>query len=359
MDKFFEWLTDNSVATDAFVVSFGLLFVTVLVIYIIAFAQGREISFWPPKLGTKPVALPRNLEIDAKEGFHSHRRSQAAPSFEKGAVLETASGASIKLESNVYGGASATLFRASYNNEKKVIVKVYWRGLVPNSSAWDLFTREVRAHEVLRHRNIADVLDRGQHIGYPFIVIEYISGGTLRDFIESRSRIVGSDIYSIAKQVADAIDFAHSKGVVHRDIKPSNILLESGPHQRVVLSDFNVAKLFDSLLSEITAPEIVGTVKYASPEMIRGEKVTASTDIYSFGVVIFEMIANRTPFQGSTVLANMHAIANQDAPDIRRFRTVPDEIADRLGQTLSRLPEVRPRSANAVLVGLEDYFKQL
>jgi len=180
----------------------------------------------------------------------------------------------------------------------KVVVKVYWRGLRPGSRAWELFNQEQRAAEILIHRNIARTLDKGLFNGYPFTVMEYLGGGTLRDWLRTHDRLPGIDILSIAGQVADAIDFAHSQGVIHRDIKPSNILFSSTPQGRVVLGDFGIAWIFGAVERDITAAEgeFIGTPAYIAPEVFVGGKISFASDIYSFGIVLYEMIAGRVPF---------------------------------------------------------------
>jgi eukaryotic-like serine/threonine-protein kinase len=368
MDKIVDLLNQNSLVAIAFII----VVIAVVLMFVIAFFQGRAIEFWPPKIGEKPKSanLPKDAVVSEKHDHHPSKnvddRNVYSPSSQlligEGTKIRTASGEGIVIESDFYGGATATLFRAKKTTGEKVVVKVYWRGLMPNSLAWNIFSREFRASELLSHRNIIKLLDRGLHGGYPFVVMEFFRGGTLRDLLDAHDRIPGRDILSIASQVADAIDFAHSRGVIHRDIKPGNILFESDPHGRIVLSDFGIAKIFGAVEVNITAPsgEFMGSPGYLAPETIDENNITEASDIYSFGVVVYEMICGRIPFdETGSVPSIIYAKLHKDAPSIKNYRNVSEDISNRLAQTLNRLPNQRPKSARAVLSGIESVIEQL
>jgi serine/threonine protein kinase len=246
MNELFKWLSENNIASIALI----LILLLIVSIYVIAFFQGREISFWPPKIGSKPNKIENKEE---NESFENNKLNSFGP-IQKGSIVEGVSGKKYKIESNFYGGAAATLFKAINLPQDKVIIKLYWRGLRPSSSAWELFNREYRANEILVHRNIVKVLDRGLFSGYPFVVMEYLSGGTLRDLLDSHITIPGKEMLSIVGQIADAIDFAHSNGIIHNDIKPGNILFESNSNGRVAISDFGIAQILGAVEYAITAP---------------------------------------------------------------------------------------------------------
>jgi serine/threonine-protein kinase len=354
MDAFFEWLSSNPIAGTTLIVSFGVIVISVTLIYLIAFFQGRSIELWPPKIGQKP---------DKPKKAKPRRDTQpVGPVVRRGHKVVGASGETYTIRSNFYGGATATLFQAKDEAGKEVMLKVFWRGLRPNSPSWELFEREYRIAEILAHRNIVRLFDRGLNNGYPFVVMECLNGGTLRDLLESRDHLPGREILSISRQLADAIDYAHSQGVVHRDIKPGNILFESNAFGRVALSDFGIAQILGAVSRDITAanPQFVGSPGYLAPETLTGHTIDYASDIYSFGIVLFEMIAGRVPFdEYREVYAILQAKTNQEAPDIREFRYVPQDIAYRLAGVLSRNPQVRPGSANEVLAGIEDSISSL
>ena len=349
MNEILKWVAGSPIVTGVLVALLGVL----VLMYVVAFFQGREISFWPPKIGQRP----HNTEAQEANASHEAEPAGSNPIVGRGTVLKTASGDQVIVESDFYGGANATLFRGRNGSGQHVIAKVFWRGLAPNSPPWKLFKQEQRTAEILIHRNIVRILDRGLFGGYPFTIMEYMEGGTLRDWLRAHDRIPGEDILSIAGQVADAIDFAHSHGVVHRDIKPGNILFESDAHGRVALGDFGIARILGAVERDITAVEasFVGSPAYLAPETLEDREPSKASDVYGFGVVFYEMIAGRIPFDETRDgLAVIRAKVDQDAPDIRKFRPdVPDRIATRLAQTLNRDPSARPESARAMLSGIE------
>jgi eukaryotic-like serine/threonine-protein kinase len=358
VSDFLKWLAGSPVLTAALIVILGAL----ALMYVVAFLQGREVSFWPPKIGARPV--------NTTTGTVTHQSDEAAPGdtnpiVGKGTVLDTAAGDKVKIESDFYGGANATLFRGRNLAGLPVIVKVYWRGLAPNSPAWDLFKQEQRITEVLDHRNIVKTLDHGLFSGYPFTVLEYFGGGTLRDWLRTHDRIPGADLMAIAGQVADAVDYAHSRGVVHRDIQPGNILFASDPRGRIALGDFGIARILGAVIRAVTAAEpfvgLWGSPGYLAPETLQADLLSTRSDIYSFGVVLYEMIAGRMPFgELEGAYAIIQAKVSRDAPDIRSYRAdVPSGVAARLAQTLSRDPTSRPESTRAVLAGIENDIGRL
>jgi serine/threonine-protein kinase len=366
MSEFLKWLSAHPAAAATVVGSFGIVTLAVTSMYVVAFVQGRSVSFWPPKIGPKPdqgAQKATEQEVESRReqrvatASDAERGSQSNPIVQKGTALTTASGTRVVIESDFYSGATATLFRASMPSNERVMVKVFWRGLMPGSKAWELFNREQRVAEMIAHRNIVRTLDRGLRGGYPFTVLEYFGGGTLRDWLLTHDRIPGADILSIAGQIADALDFAHSRGVLHMDIKPGNILFESDPQSRVALGDFGIARILGAVERNITAAEgeFVGSPGYLAPEVFRGRDAQPASDIYSFGVVFYEMITGKIPFDEiQEVHALMLAKTERDAPDIRTYRkNVPEAVAERLEQTLRRTPAERPCSARAVLSGLE------
>lgn len=358
-------LSEGSPVAIAICAAGLLVLIVVAGIYAAAFAQGRSISFWPPSIGERPGQDTKSqTAIDGTAPAVSDPvRVAQSPVVDRGAILEAASGKHYRVASAFYGGANATLYTAEDPGGHMVLAKVYWRGLAPYSPPWELFQQEQRTAEILSHRNIARTLDRGLRAGYPFTILEYFSGGTLRDWLRTHDRLPGPDILSIAAQVAEAIDYAHSRGVIHRDVKPGNVLFESDPNGRVALSDFGIAVVLGAVERDITAAasEFAGSPGYLAPELIAGSPASSQADVYSFGIVLFEMISKLVPFdENREVLAIIRAKVDNDAPDIRTFRAdVPEEIAKRLAQVLARDPSRRPTSARAVLSGLEERIRSL
>jgi eukaryotic-like serine/threonine-protein kinase len=354
MDRFVDWLSHNPAAYIVVIVAFSVAVLTLTIVYTVAFFQGRAVSFWPPNIGSKPTS-----PLVKADNPSSQRRDIGIDSpmiIGKGAVLISSRGEAYSIESRTHSGSTAALFLASCGSGDKVVAKVYWRGLSPQSPAWESFQQEQQASEILRHRNIAKVLDRGIAGGYPFLIMEHFGGGSLRDWLNAHDRLPGRSILSISTQIADAIDFAHAQGVLHRDLKPDNILLESDATGRVAVSDFGIARLLGVIQRNITADiPIVGSIDYVAPEALRSEPLNRSADIYAFGVLVFEMIARRTPFDPQAEFsAVLLTKISEDAPEIRKFRDVPLGLSHRISASLNRNPQERPSSARGVLAGIEN-----
>lgn len=364
MESLVKLVSSESPTVMVVVLAVLLLAIVIAILFTVAFFQGRSVSFWPPTIGEHnrvSIRLPIEPEDDSSILEKSITSVQGFPI--RGTVLQTASGKHFKVLSDFYTGANSTLYKAEELGGGVSMAKIYWRGLQPHSQPWDLFRKEVRASEVLNHRNIAKTLDRGLYSGYPFTILEYFPGGTLRDWFETHSKLRGEDILSIASQIGSAIDYAHSRGVIHRDISPGNILFEAEPQDRVVLSDFGVAAILGAIQMYTTAigSDIAGSPAYLAPEVAAGDAPSPSMDIYSFGVVIFEMICKQVPFAEQQSPASfIYSKTTYRAPDIRTIREdVPADIALRLAHVLDISPALRPATASLVVSGLEESIRKL
>lgn len=325
MSEIVKVIAGNSTAFAIILAAISLLVVTTVFIYVVAFFQGRSISFWPPTVGAKPqppsdprgtvpsptsVSTPDSGIPGSEVAAKARARSvpEMTPIIQIGTEFVTSSRMSIRTESTSYTGVAATLMKAADSTGKRMMIKLFWRGLNPASDAWAEFSNEFRAAEILRHRNVVKTIDRGLWNGYPFIVFEFMAGGTLYDLIKSRDRIPGAEILSVAEQVAAGIDYAHTQGRVHRDISPSNILLETDVWGRVAISDFGIARILGAVEAHFTrdVPSSIleGTPAYVAPEAFTVGSLTPSADIYSFGVVLFEMIAGKSPFPPQSPSSN-------------------------------------------------------
>jgi serine/threonine-protein kinase len=184
------------------------------------------------------------------------------------------------------------------------------------------FKLEAQAMARLTHPNIITVHDAGEQDGRLYIVMAYMSGGTLKDHI-SRG-MEAARALPIIQQVAEALNYAHDRSIIHRDVKPVNILFNDDG--RAVLSDFGIAKIMESADLHLTRPGAgVGTPEYMSPEQCRGGKVTARADVYALGVTLYEMLTGRTPFQADnyTALAHAHIYEPVPPPTLYNTRIAP------------------------------------
>ena len=222
------------------------------------------------------------------------------------------------------------------------------------------FRLEARAASSLSHPGICTVFDIGDDDGSPFIVMEALKGETLRDRIK-RAPITVSDVLDLAIQLADALDAAHSQGIVHRDIKPGNIFI--GDKNRVKILDFGLAKLVQtanatatmSVEDQLTMPgSTLGTVSYMSPEQARGEEVDARSDLFSLGTVIYEMAAGVQAFGGSTPGAVIAAILIRPAASIvERNASIPPRLEEIIGRALEKDRDLRYQHAGDLLADLK------
>src|SRR5512145_2375175 len=218
--------------------------------------------------------------------------------------------------------------------------------------ALERFRVEARAASSLSHPGICAIYDIGDDQGTPYIVMEALRGESLRDRI-NRGPLKVADLLDIAIQLADALDAAHSQGIIHRDIKPSNIFV--GDKHRAKILDFGLAKLAQSSSSslssgsetralnmsthrDLTIPgSTLGTVSYMSPEQARGEEVDTRTDLFSFGVVLYEMATGQAPFAAGTTATVFEAILNRNPPSPAEInRGLPDGVPQIVGKLLEK-----------------------
>ena len=203
------------------------------------------------------------------------------------------------------GGMASVFLAMQESLEREVALKVMSPALASNGEFAGRFLTEGKITAKLQHPNLVTVYDIGTHAGVYYLAAEYIPGGTLRERI-SQGGLTVAQILDIAADIAAGLDFAHQKGFVHRDVKPANVLFRTDG--RVVLADFGIAKALDGSSSATVAGASIGTPDYMSPEQARGESVDGRSDLYSLGVVLFEMLAGQAPYQAGDpfTVALMH-----------------------------------------------------
>ena len=252
---------------------------------------------------------------------------------------------------------------------RTVAVKFVPETMAGDRMAVERFFREARAASALNHPNICTVHDIGVHESRPYLVMECLEGKTLRDFILS-AQLTLQEVLELAIQIVDALDAAHSSGIVHRDIKPANIFVTR--RGQIKIMDFGLAKVTgrngggsgssgDSQASTAALNELVtspgstlGTIAYMSPEQARGEELDARSDLFSFGVVLYEMIAGVSPFQGTTTALTFVAILhNAPAPLAQRRPEVPAELERIVAKALEKNREMRYQSAAEIRADLK------
>jgi tetratricopeptide (TPR) repeat protein len=254
------------------------------------------------------------------------------------------------------GGMGAVYLATDTRLGRAVALKLFSGAEATSAVAREQVLDEARAVAAFNHPHIASVHDVVDVDGQVAIVFEYVEGETLADRL-TRGRLTANETIEIALQLTDALSAAHTHGIVHRDLKPANIALTSDGVVKVL--DFGVARVMppgaDSAGTSLTTVSgFVGTVGYAAPEQCLGQSVDARADVFSLGVVLFEMLTGRRPFAGSDTVTVVHSMFTGDAPRVRSaVPEVPAELDGLIARMLAREPARRPSSARQVQDTLE------
>lgn len=252
-----------------------------------------------------------------------------------------------RLEERIAVGGMAEVWAGEdLDLERRVALKLLHRTADP-----ERFAREARAAAGLSHPAICQLYDYGEADGRPYIVLEYLAGGTLEDRLASEEPLPDDEAERIASEIASALAHAHERGLVHRDVKPGNVLFDEDGAAKI--TDFGIARILDaSTLTE--AGTLLGTAAYISPEQARGERATPASDVYSFGVILYRMLTGRLPFEAGSPLelAAMHEAA--DLPPISSLKPDAPPRLERLATAaLAKRPEERPSDGIALVAALQ------
>jgi hypothetical protein len=258
-------------------------------------------------------------------------------------------------------GGFAAVFRVRDTTlNRDVAVKVLDLDLAPSPTLAERFLREAQTIARLEHPHIVPIYKVGRHkVGRHeevlYIIMRCIDGASLRQLLGTHKRLSVGDAARIARQVADALAYAHSHDIVHRDVKPDNILLDRSGH--VLVTDFGIAKAAQAASAAQLTTEgmIIGTPQYMSPEQAAGDKVDGRSDIYSLGIVLYQMLSGEPPFDGDSSASILAKQLTQAPAPIRRTRSdIPDELAFVLERMLEKSPARRLQTAREVSRALVD-----
>ncbi|HSK24929.1 MAG TPA: protein kinase, partial [Egicoccus sp.] len=257
-------------------------------------------------------------------------------------------------------GGMATVYEAHDDLlDRAVAVKVL--RVDDEATARQRFAAEARNAASLTHPHAVAVYDVNTASEQPFIVMELVRGDTLEDVLDREKRLDTEHVVAVGSQVLAALHTAHRRGLVHRDVKPANILLPDGvvptrPDELpgVKLADFGIAKaMHDATVGLTMVGQVIGTPKYLSPEQVKGERATPRSDLYATGVVLYEMLAGRPPFEHDSAVGLALAHREDDPPPLAEERPDLDpNLVALVHQALSKDPEERPADANEMRTAL-------
>ncbi|MBI3914480.1 MAG: protein kinase [Chloroflexi bacterium] len=249
-------------------------------------------------------------------------------------------------------GGMATVFKAYHPAlDRYVAIKVLHPAFKEDASFLTRFRREARIVAKLDHPNIIPIHDFAEEADTPYLVIRYIEGKTLKA-LQSEGVLPLEQLLGIIRPVADALAYAHTQGVLHRDIKPSNIMIANDGH--VYLTDFGLARMAQAGESTLSQDMLIGTPQYISPEQAKGEPVSERSDIYSLGVVLFEMLTGRVPFNADTPYSIIHDHIYSPLPMPRAINpALSPEIERVLLRALAKEPAARYAAAAELLTAFE------
>lgn len=250
------------------------------------------------------------------------------------------------------GGMGAVYKARDTKLDELVALKMLRRELIANSDVLERFRREVKLARRVTHRNVARAHDIGEHNGQPFMTMELVQGESLARLLAKQGRRPVKQVLEIAQGLCAGLAAAHDVGVVHRDLKPDNVLIAEGG--RVVVTDFGIARAIGPGIAALTHGDIVGTPTYMAPEQAEGlVNIDARADIYSLGVILFELFTGRVPFTGSSAFAVALARLSSSPPDPRTFG-VPDAAAALVLRCMARDPNGRFSSVTKVAEALRE-----
>lgn len=249
-------------------------------------------------------------------------------------------------------GGMATVYLAEQTSiGRQVALKIMPAYFMHDPTFLERFNQEVQVIAKLQHPRILPVYDFGEFEGQPYIVMAYMSGGTLSDRIKQDGPMPLDEVVQIVKQIAEGLDHAHKAGIIHRDFKPSNVLLDDSGN--AYLADFGIAKVSEST-AQLTGSGIVGTPTYMAPEMADQGVVSPSIDIYALGVTIYEMLTGQYPYVGDTPLRVMMAHVNNPIPDVLATRpNLPVGVSEVLRRAMAKNPGARYTTAAELVAALE------
>ncbi len=264
-----------------------------------------------------------------------------------------------ELQDPIWKGNKAMIYRGRDVRLDRVVAIKMLRDIYSTDPKFvTRFQREAKAASALQHPNIVQVYDYGQTDGNYFIVMELIEGTDLRRYLRSRGVLDIERAIIIAHDVALGLGAAHRRGIVHRDVKPQNVLV--GRDGSIKLTDFGIASVYqpnntEGLITDMT----LGPLQYCAPEQAQGEIVSPAADVYALGIVMYEMLTGRTPFDGDTPIAlAMQHIQDPPVPPSQYNPGIPPALEEIILRCLEKVPEMRFRDGSQLARALESFVER-
>jgi eukaryotic-like serine/threonine-protein kinase len=268
-------------------------------------------------------------------------------------LLGTTLNGRYRLEARIGTGGMSSVYRAIDETlERPVAIKLMNREIATDSDQLERFRREARAVAQLSHPHIVGVIDYGEDQGRPYIVLEYVEGETLKERIRRNGELDVSEAVAYAIEIARALGCAHARHIVHRDVKPQNVLIDEEGSAKV--TDFGIARSLDD--DGLTADgRVLGTTDYVSPEQALGHDVTGQSDLYSLGIVLYEMLTGSVPFRGENQVAVAMKHVREELPDVQTLRPeVSASLAAVIDRATAKDLHARYRSDEELIADLEE-----
>jgi serine/threonine-protein kinase len=255
-----------------------------------------------------------------------------------------------------HGGMSRVYLASDTHDQRPVVLKFPSDDLIADLSAYERYKREAEIGRRIKHHHVVHLINPGEYHSGEYLVMEYIHGRTLRELLEERKDqpLPVSEALCMILQVCDALVFCHERGIFHRDIKPENILVQDDGNVKII--DFGIARLEGA--RRVTWQGLTcmtGTPDYMSPEQLKGERGAAASDMYAVGILLYEMLSGRTPFDGENVFAVMNQHITTDPPSILHFnQSLSPELATVVMKAIRRDPKKRFQSLQEMQHALQN-----